>query len=65
MFRPIEYEHFARHRLGSDQVGVLGHIPRAVDLTRMVDPLSDLHPRLCRDGMATEFTAFVVVVPTV
>lgn len=62
MFCAIKDEHLSRYRFRSDQVGVLGHVTRPVDFTRMVDFLYDLYARLGWDGVSAEFATLVVVV---
>ena len=66
MLRAIKDEHLARHRLGRDQVRVLRHVARAVDLPGMVYPLHDIDARLCRrQRVPAELAALLVVRPAV
>ena len=66
MFGAIKDEHLARHGLGRDQIRVLGHVSRAVDLARVVDPLHDVDPRLARrQRVPAQLAPFVVVRATV
>lgn len=65
MFCAIEHVHFPGHRLCRDQVRVLGHITRPVDLALVVDFLNDLNTRLRGYGVSTQFAAFVIIVCTV
>jgi len=58
----IKDEHLARHGLGRDQIRVLRHVSRAVDLARVVDPLHDVDPRLARrQRVPAQLAPFVVV----
>ena len=62
MLRPVEHEYVARDGLGRDQVRVLRHVARAVDLARMVDALHDADARLCRrERVCAELAALLVV----
>lgn len=61
MFRPVPHQHLSRYRARRDEVWVLGHIPCAVDLARVVYALRDLDARLRRESMAPELTSIVVV----
>jgi hypothetical protein len=62
MLGAIKDEHLARHGLGRDQVRVLRHVPRAVDLARMVDSLHDVDARLARgERVPAELAPLVVV----
>ena len=45
---PVKHVHLAHDGFRRDQVGVLGHVPRAVHLSRVVDRLRDLHARFGR-----------------
>lgn len=65
MLRAIEDEDFARNSLRRDQVWVLRHVPRAVDLAVMVNFLNNLYPRRWWETVATQFPAFVVIVGTI
>jgi hypothetical protein len=59
VLRAVEHEHLAADRLGGEQVRVLRHVPRAVDLARVVDALHDLHAP--RERVAPQLAARVVV----
>jgi hypothetical protein len=48
MLGPVEDVDVAHHRLGRDQVGVLRHVTSPVDLSRVIDRLDNLDPRLRR-----------------
>jgi hypothetical protein len=62
VLRPVEHEHVARDGLSRDQVRVLRHVARAVDLARMVDALHDADARLCRrERVPAELAALLVV----
>lgn len=61
MLRPVPHKHLPRHRARRDQVWVLRHISRAIDLARVVDALRDLYARLLREGVPPELAALVVV----
>jgi hypothetical protein len=62
----IKDEHLARHGLGRDQVWVLRHVARAVDLPSMVYPLHDVDACLRRrQRMPAELAALLVVRATV
>ena len=62
MFRAVEHEHVARDGLGRDQVRVLWHVARAVDLARVVDPLHDADARLRRrERVSAELAALLVI----
>ena len=65
VLRPIKHKHLPAHRLGRDEVGVLGHVPRAVDFAFVVDALDDLDARGGGEGVPPEFAPVVVVVATV
>ncbi len=65
MLRPIKNQDFARDRFGGDQVWVLGHVPRAVDLALVVDALYDLYAGLRGKGVATQLATLIVVVTPV
>lgn len=65
MLRAVEHVNLARYRLRRDQVGVLGHIPCAVDLPLVVDLLDNVDARLWRDGVSSKLTALVVIVRAV
>ena len=47
----VEHKHVVGHGLGGDEVGVLGHVPRAVHLPLVVDLLHNLRTGL---GSATQ-----------
>ncbi len=51
VLRPVPHEHLPRDGARRDEVGVLRHVPRAVDLARVVDALRDLYARLGREGV--------------
>jgi len=53
MLRAIKDEHLTRDGLRCDQIRVLRHVARAVDLSIVVNFLSDLDARLWRDGVTT------------
>ena len=62
MLGAIKDEDLARHGLGRDHVRVLRHVPRAVDLARVVDPLHDVDARLARgERVSAELAPLVVV----
>ena len=62
MLGAVKDEHLARYGLGRDQVRVLRHVSRAVDLARVVDPLHDVDPRLARgERVPAELAPLVVV----
>lgn len=61
MLCAIKHKHLASDRLGRNKVGVLGHVPRAVDLPFMVDLLDDLNAWAGRDSVGPELSGFVVV----
>ncbi len=66
MLRPVEHEHVARDGLGRDQVRILRHVARAVDLARVVDPLHDADARLRRgERVPAELAALLVVRATI
>ena len=68
MLCAVKHEDLSGDGLGGDEVGFLGHVPRPVDFAGMIDPLcdlDDLHTGLRRDGVATEFAPFVVIVRAV
>lgn len=65
MLGPVKHEDFPGDGLRCDEVGVLRHIPCAVDLARMIDLLCDLNARLCWDAVATQFTPLVIIICTV
>ena len=62
MLRTIEHVHLSRHSLCRNQVRILGHITRSVDLALVVDFLDDLNAWLGWYGVTTEFSAFIIVV---
>lgn len=62
MFRAVEHEHVARDGLGRDEVRVLRHVARAVDLALVVDPLHHPDARLRRgERVPAELAALLVV----
>lgn len=61
MFRAIEDQHIPTDRLGSNQVRILGHVARPVDLAVMVDLLDDLDARCGGDGVPAQLPALVVI----
>jgi hypothetical protein len=62
VLRTIKDEHLARYGLGRDQVWVLWHVARAVDLPGVVDPLYDVDARLCRrQRVSAEFATLLVI----
>ena len=65
VLRPVEHKHLTRDSLSRDEVGILGHVPRAVDLPGVVDLLNDLYPGLRWERMASELPPVIVVVCTV
>ena len=66
VFGPIKDEHLARDGLGGDQVWVLRHVTRAIDLARVVDPLHDVDARLARgQRVPAELPTLIVVRATV
>ena len=60
MFRPVKNQYLSRRTFGSDQVGILGHVPRLVDLSRVDYLLDDLNFRRRGDGVATHFSSLIV-----
>ena len=62
MLGAVEDEDFARDGLGGDQVRVLRHVARAVDLARVVDLLHDVDARLARGQRVPAELAPLVVV---
>lgn len=62
---PIEYEHLSGDSFGSNEVGILRHIPRAVDFAGMVDLLSDLDSWLRGDGMSAKLATLIIVVTAI
>lgn len=61
VLRAVPHEHLARDSLGRDEVRVLGHVARAVDLAGVVDLLDHLDARAGRDCVAPELAALVIV----
>jgi hypothetical protein len=59
VLRAVEHEHLAVDRLRREQVRVLRHVPRAVDLARVVDALHDLHAP--RERVPAQLATRVVV----
>lgn len=53
MLRTVKDKHLARDGLRCNQIRVLRHVARAVDLSIVVNLLNDLDARLWRDGMST------------
>jgi hypothetical protein len=45
VLRPVKHKHLSARRLGREQVGVLGHVPSAVDLALVVDRLDRFEAR--------------------
>ena len=62
MLCAIKDVNLAGNSLRRDEVRILGHITRPVDLALVVDFLDNVDTRLWRDGMATELAALVIVV---
>lgn len=65
MLRPIKNEHLSRDSFCREQIRVLRHIPRTVDLSIVIEFLDDLDAGLRRDGVSTELTTLLVVVVAV
>mmetsp|Transcript_51567 Transcript_51567/g.133957 ORF Transcript_51567/g.133957 Transcript_51567/m.133957 type:complete len:209 (-) Transcript_51567:13-639(-) len=60
VLRPIKNVDLRRHRLGRDEVRVLRHVARAVDLTVVIDLLGDLDFGVCTTKSA-RLAPFIVV----
>lgn len=58
----VKHVDLSGDRFRRNEVGVLGHITRPVDLALVIDFLNDVDARLWRDGVATELATLVVVV---
>jgi len=56
---------FARNGLGGNQVWVLRHVARAIDLSLVVDLLDDLYPRGWGKTVAAQLTTFIVIISAV
>lgn len=65
MFRPVKNQHFSRNSLGRNHIRILGHVSRPIDFPLMVDLLCDFDSRLNGNTVPTEFSAFIIVVPSV
>ena len=65
MLCAIEDEYFPRDGLGRDQVWVLRHVARTVDLALMVDALNYLDARRGGQRVAAELAPLIVVVAPV
>lgn len=62
MLGPVKDEHLARDGFRGYQIGVLGHVARAVDLALVVDLLHDVDARLARGKrVAAQLAALVIV----
>jgi hypothetical protein len=48
VLRAIKDVNLARNRLCSNEIRVLRHVTRPVNLARMIDPLDDFKPRWVR-----------------
>lgn len=62
MFCTIKNEDISHHRFRGNQVWILGHVPRSVDLPIMVDFLDDLYPGCRWKVVAAQFPPFIVIV---
>ena len=62
VFRPVKNQYLSRRAFGGNQVGVLRHISRLVDFSRVNYLLNNLDFRRRGDGVATHFSSFVVPV---
>lgn len=62
MLCTIEDQYFPRHGFGCNQIWILRHVSRTVDLSVMVDFLDDLYPWCRGKCVATQFAAFIVIV---
>jgi len=62
MFRAIKDENLTRNRLRCNQIWILRHVARTVDLAIVVNLLNDLDTRLRRDGMSAQFAKLIIVV---
>ena len=65
MLRPIKNQHFPRNSLRRNQVRILGHIPRPINLPCMVDLLYNLDARGRGDRMSPQFPTLVIVICTI
>lgn len=65
MFRPVKHKYFTRDSLCRNQVWVLRHVSRTIDLSWVVDALNDLYMRLAREDVASQLAALVIVVSAV
>lgn len=65
MLRPIKNQHLASDGFCRDQVRILRHVPRTVDLAGMIDFLGYLNARCGWDGVPTQLSSFVVIVAAV
>jgi hypothetical protein len=61
VLRPVKDQHLPAHGFGRDQIRVLRHVSRAVDLAGVVDSLNDGDARRGRECMAAELTCRVRV----
>ena len=60
MFRSVKDQNLSRRAFCSNQIGILGHIPRLVDFSRVNYLLDDLDFRCRGDGVATHLSPFFV-----
>lgn len=60
MFGPVKDQNLSGRTFGGNQIGVLRHIPRLVDFSRVDYLLGDLDFGCSRDGVATHFSSFFV-----
>lgn len=65
MLCAVKDQHFSRNSFRCDEIWVLGHVPRTVDLSVVVDFLDDLYPGAGGQRVSSELAAFIVVVGTV
>jgi hypothetical protein len=62
VLRAVKDQHFSSDSFGGDEIWVLGHVSRAVDLSFMVDFLDDLYPRAGWQRVSSELATLIVVV---
>jgi len=60
VFRPVKDQNISRSAFGGNQIGILGHIPRLVDFSRVNYLLDDLDFGRRGDGVATHLSPFFV-----
>jgi len=60
VFRPVKDQNLSRRAFGGNQIGILGHIPRLVDFSRVNYLLDDLDFGRRGDSVATHLSPFFV-----